>query len=75
MDEMRVPASEPTSNDLPFTETPDVLVSMNLTETTDLTAMMSPKSLAEFLKHYGAQPEALAINNTPEAPTTTKTDE
>ena len=64
-----------TNDELPFTpETPDmpiesgdVLVSMNLTETTDLTAMMSPKSLADFLKHYGAQPESLAINNTPEA--------
>lgn len=77
MDEMRVPASDPTSNDLAFSDLPetpdmpieagDVLVSMNLTETTDLTAMMSPKSLAEFLKHYGSKPADLAI--TPEAPT------
>ena len=54
-------------SDLPETEPGDVLVSMNLTETTDLTAMMSPKSLAEFLKHYGTNPADLTI--TPEAPT------
>lgn len=68
---MRVPANDPTSNDLPFSDMPiepgDVLVSMSLDSKTDMTAMMSPRSLADFLKHYGTQPADLAI--TSEAPT------
>lgn len=51
--------------ELPAELPEDVLVFVSMDEKVDLSASMSPKSLAEFVKHMGVTQEAITVAQPP----------